>query len=286
MKIWMNGKFVGGERAKISVFDRGFLYGDGVFETMRSYAGKVFCLDEHVRRLSSSMKAVRIRPPYSEKRLKDIVRKCLEVNKLKSAYIRLAITRGEGRFGIYYTDAFTPNVVIVAKEFGPYPGWMHSQGISACVVGVRQNEYSPVSYVKSMNFLNYILARFDAKDKGCDEAILTNTRGLIAEAATSNIFLVKSGTIIAPSLDTGIVPGITRDVVIRIARKMRITVKEKKVTRSEMLGADEAFLTNSLVEILPVTKIDGRRIGEGIPGEFTKLLHISYQKEVIRQTLS
>ena len=285
LKVWINRRFVGIDDAKISAFDRGFLYGDGIFETMRSYAGKVFRLDEHLDRLFASLKIVRIKLPYKKRYLERIIYKSLAINDLKSAYIRLTITRGEGRFGINYRDKFTPNLVMVAKEFGDYPGWMYKKGISAAVVSLRQNEYSPTTKIKSLNFLNYILARLEAKAKGFDEAILTNTKGAVAEGATSNIFLIKNRRLATPSLKSGIVPGVTRAVIIGIAKSLRLDLKEGQVSYKELLNSDEVFLTNSLAEVLPVIRIDSKMIGDGQPGDITKLLHVSYQKEVIRYSL-
>ncbi len=285
IRIWINGRLVGMKDARISVFDRGFLYGDGVFETMRSYAGAIFRLDDHLARLFKSFAIIKIKPPHSRSYFKDALHNVLKANCLKSAYIRLAVTRGEGRFGIGYRDRLVPNVVIVAKEFEGYPEWMHDRGISAGIVELRQNEYSPLSRIKSMNYLNYILARLCAKEGGCDEAILMNTEGRVSEAATSNIFLVKRRTIVTPSLDSGILPGVTRGVVIGIAKRLKLTVAEQRVSPSDLMNADEIFLTNSLAEILPVVRVDSRKIGDGSPGELTKLLRISYQKEVIREVL-
>lgn len=284
-KAWINGRFMDIAKAKVSIFDRGFLYGDGIFETMRSYAGIIFRLDAHVDRLFRSLEVMRMKSPYNKRDLKDIIYKALYINKLKSAYIRLTMTRGEGRFGIHFKDIFIPNVVIIIKEFGEYPGWMYSCGISAKVSDMRQDECSPLSVIKSLNYLGYILARLYAKEAGYEEAILKNTKGHIAEAATSNIFLVKKETLITPSLASGVLAGVTRGVVIEIAKTLRVKVREKPVTRKELLNADEAFLTNSLVEVLPVRSIDHKRIGSGRPGDVTKLLHISYQKQVIRETL-
>ena len=281
----MNGKFVDMVDAKISIFDRGFLYGDGVFETMRSYAGVVFKLEEHMDRLSGAMGLLKIKVPYSKKYLMDAIYEVLTVNGLKSANIRISVTRGEGILGIGYRDEFVPNTVIVAKELKEYPDWMYLKGISAKVVDVRQNEFSPLPKIKSLNFLNYILARQSAKEKGFDEAILMNTTNYIAEASTSNIFLVKRNRIVTPSLDSGALPGITRAVIIKIAKRLRLDIEEDKVPYVELLDANEVFLTNSLVEVLPVTKLDSKKAGKGIPGEITKLLHVSYQKEVIRETL-
>jgi branched-chain amino acid aminotransferase len=284
-KVWVNNKFVPEGAARVSVFDRGFMYGDGVFETMRSYAGVIFKLDEHVNRLYTSLSVLGIRPPYAKERLKSIINRSLKVNGLKSAYVKVIITRGEGRFGIGYKDAFKPNIVVVSKNFDGYPGWMFDRGISAEIAGIRQNDQSVLSRVKSLNFLGYILARFEAKDMGYDEAILENASGHIAEAATSNIFLVKKGALITPSLLSGILPGIARATVIGIARKIGMPVKEKTILRKDLLNADEVFLTNSLAEILPVTKVGPRKIGKGSPGDVTKLLRICYQKEVIKSVL-
>lgn len=283
-KILINGKLVSRDKAKISIFDRSFLYGDAVFETMRGYAGMVFELDAHLARLLKSLKVLKIRHGYTKDHLKEAVYKTLNANKLKSAYVRLVITRGEGRFGIGYKDTFAPNLIIFAKDFEGYPGWMFQKGVSARIIGV-QNEYSILSNIKSSNYLNFILARFDAQGMGSNEAILTNTKGNITEGATSNIFIVRSRSIITPSINSGVLPGITRSVIIGIARKLRLPVREKAVSRRELLGADEVFLANSLAEVLPVTKINGKRVGEGTVGPVTKLLHISYQKQVIREVM-
>lgn len=284
-KVWINGKFIDMVDARISIFDRGFLYGDGVFETMRSYAGVIFKLEEHLERLFGALGLLKIKAPHSKKYLTDAIYENLTVNGLKSANIRVSVTRGEGILGIGYRDEFVPNTVIVAKELKEYPDWMYLKGISAKVVDVRQNEHSPVPKIKSLNFLNYILARQSAKEKGFDEAILMNTTNYIAEASTSNVFSVNRGRIVTPSLNSGVLPGITRGAIIKIAKRMRLDIEEDKVPYVELLDADEIFLTNSLVEILPVTKLDSKKVGKGIPGEITKLLHISYQKEVIKETL-
>lgn len=283
-KIWINEKFYSQDKAKISIFDRSFLYGDAVFETMRGYAGMIFKLDAHLMRLFSSLKALKIKHNYTKNHLKETVYKTLNANKLKSAYVRLVITRGEGRFGIGYKDTFTPNLIIVAKNFEGYPAWMFLKGVNAKIIGV-QNEYSILSNIKSSNYLNFILARFDAQGMGFNEAVLTNTKGNITEGATSNIFIVRSGSLATPSINSGVLPGITRSVIIDIARKIRLPVQEKVVSRRELLSADEVFLTNSLAEVLPVTKIEGKRVGGGTVGPVTKLLHISYQKQVIREVL-
>lgn len=281
--IWMNGKLLDEKHAMVSVNDRGFLYGDAVFETMRSYAGVVFKIDSHLERLSSSLKVMRIRAPYSIRRLKDAIYKVLGSGNLKSAYVRLTITRGEGSFAIGRKAGSSANVIITARALDPYPDDMHRGGVSVKLASARQNELSPVAGIKSANYLNFILARLEAKKSGFDEAVLMNTKGRVAEAASSNIFLVRKGAILTPSVDSGILPGITRGVILGIARELGLAVKEKTVYRRELLGADEVFLTNSIVEVLPVTRIGSYTPGGGYPGEITKLVYISYQKKVIRE---
>lgn len=284
-KVLINGRLADSGKARVSVFDRGFMYGDGVFETMRCYAGTVFKCDEHIDRLYTSLRVLGIKPPRPKAELKDDIYRTLRANILKNAYVKVIVTRGQGRFGIGYKDSFRPNAVIIAKEFEGYPEWMHGKGLSVEVAGITQNEGSVLSRVKSLNFLPYIIARFEAKDMGFDEAILVNTKGHLAEAATSNVFLVRRGRLITPSLLDGILPGIARATVLSIAKRLRIPVSERSVRPEEIAGADEAFLTNSLAEVLPVTSIGRKRIGSGSPGELTKLLHISYQKEVIRAAI-
>ena len=283
-KIFINGKFFNSDKAKISVFDRSFLYGDAAFETMRGYAGVVFKSDGHLARLLNSLKILKIRHTYTKDYLKKSVYRTLKVNALKSVYARLVVTRGEGRFGIGYKDNFTPNLIIVAKDFEGYPEWMFTKGVCAKVIGVA-NEYSALSRIKTANYLNFILARFDAQGAGYNEAILTNTKGYITEGATSNIFLVKADGLITPSIESGVLPGITRRVIIDIAKRLKMPVKEKPVSRRELSEADEVFLTNSLAEVLPVTRVDSKQIGSGRVGTTTKFLHISYQKQVIREVL-
>lgn len=283
-KICINGKLSNPNNAKVSIFDRSFLYGDAVFETMRAYAGVVFKLDRHLDRLIDSLKILKIKHKYAKAQLTEQIYRTIGANKLKSAYVRLVVTRGAGRFGIGYKDEFKPSLIIVAKKFEGYPAWMFSEGIGAKVTGV-QNEYSALSRIKTANYLNFILARFNAQAAGYDEAILTNTKGYITEAATSNIFLVRSNSLITPSIESGVLPGITREVVIGIAKKLKLSLGQRSVTQRELSCADEIFLTNSMAEILPVTKINSRKVALGKIGPITKLLHISYQKQVIREVL-
>ncbi len=279
-KVWINGKLVDINRATVSVFDRGFMYGDGLFETMRCYNGTVFKIDDHLRRLEHSAKTIAIKMPYSLKYLKKEIYKLIAVNALKDAYIRLTITRGEGRFGIEHKDVLKPNMVIIAKKFEGYPRWMADKGISCHTVKIRQNDLSPLSGAKSLNFLNYIMARFEAKDSGADEAIILNTKGYVAESPTSNIFIVIGKSLITPSIVSGALPGITRAIIIKNGRKLGFKVAEKRLTYKELIKADEIFLTNTLAEVLPVTRVDRKKIGAGSPGVISKLLKSSYREAI------
>lgn len=283
LKIWINERFLDSKNANVSVFDRGFMYGDGLFETMRSYDGKVFRMMDHLDRLFRSFRVMRLKVPYDAKYLAGTVYATLGLNKLKDAYVRITVTRGDATPGLTAKDDSNPNVVIFAKEFTNYPEHMYSRGISATIVNVRQNEHTPVTGIKSLNFLNYIIARFHAKDGGFDDAILKNSQGNIAEGATSNIFIVRQKELITPSLESGILPGVTRRVVLELARHVHLRARELRITEADLLGADEVFLTNSLVELLPVIKVGGRRIGSGKPGPATGALHSAYKRQVARE---
>ncbi|MCX5685877.1 MAG: aminotransferase class IV [Candidatus Omnitrophica bacterium] len=274
-KVWINGRLRDAGEAKVSVNDRGFLYGDGVFETMRSYAGTVFKIDRHLGRLFKSLKVLKIRPSYSKETIEKAVYRTLEANGLKNAYIRLTITRGGA----------DPTAVIIVREFEGNPAAMYRSGITVKIANTRQNEYSPLTGIKSLNFLNHIIPKEKARIDGYDDAILLNTKGDIAEGSTSNVFTVKKNELITPSISCGILPGITRSVIIEIAGRMKIKVRERCISPKELLSGDEVFLTNSLVEVLPVTKIGAKRIAGGLPGEISKLLRISYQRQVIEETI-
>jgi len=281
MKIWLNNRIVDEKDANISVFDRGFMYGDGVFETMRGAAGVVFKLDEHLDRLYKSFKITAIKIPYSKDFLKKQIYQLLKINKLKDAYIRLTVTRGTGTLGLAKIECENPTVVITAKQFSPYPAWMYKKGIRVKIVKVRQNENSPVSGIKSVSFLNYILARLEAKKVGFDDAIMLNSKGRISEATVSNVFLIKREVLVTPSLKSGILPGITRKVIIKSASQLGIRVKESVVAPKDICNADEAFLTNSMMEVMPVVRVDNKIIGSGRPGALTKKIHEFYRTRQI-----
>lgn len=278
LKFWKNGKFFEETKACVSLSDRGFLYGDGIFETMRAYDGAVFMLEAHMERLFASLEVVKIKPPFSKAALKSAVRSCIRKNALKSAYIRLTITRGEGKFGIDVSGLGRSNAVIAAKELIGPPEEFYERGIKVIVAkSTRQNESSPLARVKSLNFLNYVMARMEAREKGFDEAVILNTKGYVAEGASSNIFIVKGGCLITPSVESGILPGVTRGVIMDIAAKHKIVVTARRIGAPELLSADEIFITNSIQEVVPVVMVGSKKIGSGTPGKTTKLLRTYYR---------
>jgi branched-chain amino acid aminotransferase len=283
-KIFLNGSFVNFTRAKISVFDRGFLYGDGLFETMQAYWGKVFRLQDHLDRLFRAAKEIRLSVPYTRKELKNIIKKVLKTNGLSDAYIRLTLSRGVSESGLISGNKSSPTLVIVARVFKRLSPSAYRKGWRATVVETRQNEASPLSRLKSLNFLNNILARKEAETKRVDEGILLNTLGEVTEASTSNIFLANKDSIITPSEESGLLPGITRGVVLKLAPNLGLKAYERTVNLSHLMRAREAFLTNSLIEIMPLVEIDGRRIGKGRPGPITEKIHRAYQAVVRKET--
>ncbi len=279
-KIFFNGSFVSAARAKISVFDRGFLYGDGLFETMRAYWGEVFRLGDHLDRLFRSAKEIELSFSYTPKKLGNIIKRIVKINSLSEAYIRLTISRGVSDPGLISKSESPATLVIVAREFRPLSPSEYRKGWRATIVETRQNQASPVSRLKSLNFLNNILARREAKAKRVDEGILLNSVGDVTEASTSNIFLVKRGSIITPPEESGLLPGITRGVVLELANSPGLKAYKRRISLDELMAADEAFLTNSLIEIMPLVEIDGRQIGKGKPGPVTQRIREAYKSLV------
>jgi len=282
--VWLNGSIIPSKDACVSIIDRGFLYGDGVFETMRSYGGRIFRLDEHLGRLFYSADTIELLIPYSLDQLREAACKTIEINGVFDGYLRITVSRGEGRPSLDPTDCGAPTVVILAKDFIPYPSDRYKTGFKATVAGVRRNEFSPISRIKSMNYLPNILAKLEAKARKVEEAVILNTRSHVACATVGNIFLVKNGSLLTPSLDSGILPGITRSAILELAPSLGVEVVEKLISTSELMASDEAFLTNSLMELMPLVEVDGRLIGDGRPGPITGSLHRAYQDLVKAET--
>lgn len=280
MKVFVNGKMVDEVKARLPVFDRGFLYGDGLFETMLSYSGDVFRLDRHLARLYGAAKSIRLGVPISRAGLKKAIYRLLRVNNLKDAYIRLAVSRGEGRVGLDATTARSSSIVIIAKPFHPYPAGLYKRGLSVYISSVRRNEGSPLSRIKSINYLNNIVARIESQDKGFNDALLLNNKGNLVCGAVSNIFLIKGKRLLTPREKDGILPGIIRREVIELAPKAGFKVREKSITPPEIFNSEEVFFTNTLMEIMPVTRVNNRRIGNGKVGRSVELLQRLLKKRI------
>jgi branched-chain amino acid aminotransferase len=271
MKIYINGKFYEKNEAKISVFDHGLLYGDGVFEGIRSYNCLVFKLEEHIDRLFESAKSIMLAIPLSKEKLIKAVITTLRENNLKDAYIRLVVTRGEGDLGLDPRKCKgNATVIIISDKIVLYPEKLYRDGLSIITVPTVRNLPEALNpQIKSLNYLNNILAKIEAINAGCDEAIMLDSLGYVAECTGDNIFIVKHNHLYTPPQCMGTLRGITRDTVLEIARKAKIPVHEHVITRHEVYISDECFLTGTAAEIIPVVKVDGRIIGSGRPGKMT-----------------
>lgn len=273
LKIYIDGKLVEKEEAKISVLDHGLLYGDGVFEGIRSYNRLVFKLKEHIDRLYESAHTIMLKIPLSKQELTQAVIKTLRANKLKDAYIRLVVTRGVGDLGLDPRKCSRPTVVIITDKIVLYPEELYKNGLEVVTVPTTRNLPEALNpQIKSLNYLNNILAKIEATNCGKEEAIMLSSSGYVAECTGDNIFVVKNKRLLTPPCYIGALKGITRDAVIDIARRNRIEVNEENLTRHDLYNADEVFLTGTAAEIIPVVKIDSRSVGNGRPGRITAKL--------------
>jgi len=277
MKIFIDGKFYSERDAKISVFDHGLLYGDGVFEGIRAYNGRVFKLKEHVDRLFYSAKAILLQIPMSPEKISAAVIESCRANKLRDGYIRLVVTRGVGNLGLNPRNCKKPSVICIADKIQVYPPKLYARGMEIVTVPTVRNLHSAVNpAIKSLNYLNNILAKIEANNAGVEEAVMLNADGYVAECTADNLFIVKNGELFTPPLSAGALYGITRQTVIDLAQNADIKVSEPNLTRYDLFNADECFLTGTGAEIMPVIKIDGRVIGNGKPGEITRQLVEEY----------
>ncbi len=283
MWVYLNDTFVPQEEAVVSVFDHGFLYGDGVYETLRAYRGLVLQLAEHLARLERSASRIQLALPVSRSRLTDLLRESLKRNQLQEAYLRITVSRGAGEIGLDPALCKSPTLVIIAKPFQPYPESLYTDGVSVIIAKTRRNlpEALPPQ-VKSLNFLNNILAKMEAKTAGAHEALMLNHRGELTEGTTSNLFAVQQGRVRTPPVESGILDGITRGLVLQLASELGIPSDEARLTVDDLLRAEECFLTNTTQEVLPVTQVDGQRIGNGKPGAITRQLHASFRDSLDR----
>jgi branched-chain amino acid aminotransferase len=278
MKIFIDGKYLDERDAKISVFDHGLLYGDGIFEGIRAYNGRVFKLREHIDRLFCSAKAILLEIPMSHAELMKATVATIRANKLRDCYVRLIVTRGVGTLGLNPRSCKKPSVIIIAGKIQVYPPELYARGMDIVTVPTTRNLHSALNpAIKSLNYLNNILAKIEANNAGVEEAVMLNAEGFVAECTADNLFIVKNGELFTPPLSAGALYGITRQTVIELAQAARLKVSEPNLTRYDLFNADECFLTGTGAELIPVVKIDGRVIGSGKPGALTRKFVADYR---------
>ena len=279
MLIYIDGEFLPKAEAKVSVFDHGLLYGDGVFEGIRSYNGRVFKLDEHLERLYDSAKSIMLEIPISIETMKETVLETLRRNHLREAYIRLIITRGVGDLGLDPDKCPKPSIIIIADKIVLYPQKYYEDGLEIVTASVRRNYAEAINpRIKSLNYLNNILAKIEGKQAGAEEVLMLNAEGYVVECSGDNIFWIKNGTLVTPPVHMGILEGVTRNSVIDLAREAGIRVEERVFTRHDLYIADECFLTGTAAEVIPVVKIDQRAIGDAQPGKITQRLITAFRQ--------
>lgn len=273
MKIYLAGKLVDKEQAVVSVFDHGLLYGDGVFEGIRVYSGRVFLLKAHVERLYESAKAIRLTIPISPEEMTQAVKDTVAANNINDGYVRLIVTRGAGSLGLDIRRTSNPQTIIIADTITLYPREIYENGMNLITASTIRNHPGALSArIKSLNYLNNILAKIEGTDAGTVEALMLNHKGEVAECTGDNIFIIKNGVLKTPSADAGILEGITRNAVLDLARSAGIPTQETTLIRHDLYVADEMFLTGTAAEVVPVVSLDGRQIGDGKPGVMTRRL--------------
>ena len=278
MKVFIDGKYYSEREAKISVFDHGLLYGDGIFEGIRAYNGRVFKLKEHIDRLFCSAKALLLDVPMTHAQIIHAVVETCRQNRVRDGYIRLLVTRGVGTLGLNPRRCKKPSVIIIAGTIQLYPPELYENGMEIVTVPTTRNLHSALNpAIKSLNYLNNILAKIEANIAGVEEAILLNAEGYVAECTGDNLFIVHGGQLLTPPLSAGALYGITRATVMDLAREAGIPVSETNLTRYDIFNADECFLTGTGAEIVPVVKVDGRVIGAGKPGKLSRMLEEKYR---------
>ncbi|MHC5538468.1 branched-chain-amino-acid transaminase [Singulisphaera rosea] len=271
LKVYIGGKLFDKADAKISVYDHGLLYGDGVFEGIRSYSGRVFRLKQHVDRLYESARSIHLEIPISKGEMAAAITDTLAANSLIDAYIRVIVTRGAGSLGLDPRKTTDPQIIVITDAISLYPPELYEHGLKIVTAGTQRNHPSALNpRIKSLNYLNNIMAKIEGTNAGCLEALMLNHKGEVAECTGDNIFVIRRGEIHTPGIDSGILEGITRDAVIELAREAGYTVVERSMDRHDVYTAEECFLTGTAAEVIPVVECDGRAIGTGIPGPVTR----------------
>ena len=278
--IFLNGKIISDIDANISSADRGFLYGDGIYETLRSYNGKPFKLADHLERMRHSARQLKISFDYTNADIGERINELLEKNHTQDAYIRITLSRGSGGGRLQMDDNIEPTTLIQVKPFSPYDSKLYDEGMSLVVSDYKRSTTCPISRYKSTNLLQSILRKEEANKKSAHEAIILDTDGYVAECVVSNIFMVSAGSVVTPSLDTNILPGITRRMVLDICKNSGIPIDEEHFKIDVLIKADEVFITNSLMEIMPVSRIDDCKIGNPVTGRITQQLMNAYKRFV------
>ncbi len=281
LKIWLDGNLIDKENAKISVYDHGLLYGDGVFEGIRAYAGRIFKPHEHLRRLYDSAKAIRLVIPLSPEQFLAAIQQTVKANDFTDCYIRAVVTRGVGYLGLNPAKCSNPSVFIIADTIEMYPREHYEKGMALITASVIRNHPNALSpRIKSLNYLNNILAKIEAADAGVPEAIMLNHDGNVSECTADNIFIVRDGVVYTPTTHDGILEGVTRGTILELCRKLALPFAEKTLQRHDLYTADECFITGTGAEVVPVTKLDGRPIARGEVGQITRRLMEAFHKHV------
>ncbi len=284
LTIFLDGQFVPEAEAKVSVFDHGLLYGDGIFEGIRFYNGRVFRLEEHLERLWDSARSICLEIPMDRGEMTEALLETIRRNDLNEGYIRLIVTRGVGNLGLNPVQCKRPSVIIIATTIALYPKEMYENGLTVVTCATRRTNAAALNpAVKSLNYLNNVMARIEANLAGADEALMLNDAGNVAECTADNVFIIKRGHIFTPPIAAGALRGITRSVVFEIAEELGLKIAEADITRHDVFVADECFLTGTAAELIPVIKADGRMIGNGQPGAIT-LKMIARFRELTRAT--
>lgn len=280
--IYLNGEFVTKENAKVSVYDHGFLYGDGIFEGIRVYSGNIFRVEEHMDRLYRSAKSIMLNMPHSKEEFTGLVVETVERNQLRDAYIRIVVSRGVGDLGLDPYKCPKVNVVIIVEPLSIFPRELYERGLEIVTVATRRNRPDVLSpKVKSLNYLNNVLVKIEAHLANVSEALMLNDQGYVAEGSADNIFIVRGNEFLTPPGYVGALEGITRNAVIEIAKNLGYEVKEEPFTRHDVYTADEVFLTGTAAEVIAVVKVDGRVIGDGIPGQHTQNILREFRARVV-----